>query len=935
MKKNHRLLTFAATAAALISLSACGGKNETDALYEKLRVETDPYRRGLLTGYIEQVRLADAGKRFDADRALATAVILKYPDHIRRFIGEGANPNVSFGGMPLLFSAMFVARDVGIAETLIAAGADVNAFSPKGATPLTALVSAAAGTPENPDDGNAGLDAGTRERFIRLVLEKGADVNAVDAEGNSALLLAVEKKDAATAALLLDRGAALDAGRQRTTPLILAAQVGVPAIAETILAHGADVNAPHGGKTALRVALENGDFAFADVLARHGADVSDAATLAAFVESGNVPAVEYLIGKGADVNARHNGVPVVAFAAKAGNLELVKRLAQAGADTSAALAYFVEREDAAAVDFLLKQGANAKVAVSASGEPAVVLAARRGNAELTRRLVSAGATATPALPYFVEKQDAGTVSFLLESGADADAVSASGEPVVVLAASVGNAEIARMLVAQGANPTLALPHFVKARNEDAVAYLLSRKADANALLGDVPVVLFAARAGAVGIVRRLVDAGADATIVLPIFVEDKDVETVEFLRRRNADPTGVKGIVPLIAVAAKNKDLGMVDLLVRRGANPTLALPQFLRNQDVDGTAYLLKNGADARAVVDGVPAVVSAAETGNFNLVKLLVDGGADPTLALPSAVAKRDARSVAYLLDRGADANALCGDVPAVLVAAKAHDAEIVRSLVARGADATLALPYFTGQNDDDVAAFLLERGADPNASVNGVPAVVFAADRGNFTLVRRLVEKGADATLALPPFIEKQDRRVAEDLLNLRASPNVRVAGVPAVVFAAQNGNGALVKLLVERGADATLALPYFVKARNNQMVTFLLDSNGDPNAFAGPLSANVRASLRKADPEPVPAPAPKQEAPKSVPAVVATEPQPAPVPAAEPAPEPEPVPVKQPDPEPAKAATPPPAETAKSAPAETQEKKKTEYQPPKKRTRRTYR
>lgn len=102
-----------------------------------------------------------------------------------------------------------------VARKLLAAGADVRARNRRGAEPLHA---AAVGSPGS-DAWNPPAQAAT----IALLIDAGADPNAVDMDGVTPLHRAVRTRCAAAVAALLDGGA--DAGRRNkggSTPLRLA-----------------------------------------------------------------------------------------------------------------------------------------------------------------------------------------------------------------------------------------------------------------------------------------------------------------------------------------------------------------------------------------------------------------------------------------------------------------------------------------------------------------------------------------------------------------------------------------------------------------------------------------------------------------------------------------------------------------------------------------
>lgn len=145
--------------------------------------------------------------------------------------------------------------DVAAVERLVADGADVNARQADGATAL-----AWAAMRSNPD-------------IARMLLEAGADPNLANDLGVSPLTLAIENGATELVELLLERGADPGLARENgETPLMTAARLGQIPVLRKLLEAGADPNAREAkfGQTALMWAA--GDSEAVRLLLERGAD---------------------------------------------------------------------------------------------------------------------------------------------------------------------------------------------------------------------------------------------------------------------------------------------------------------------------------------------------------------------------------------------------------------------------------------------------------------------------------------------------------------------------------------------------------------------------------------------------------------------------------------------------------------------------------------
>ena len=146
---------------------------------------------------------------------------------------------------------------------------------------------------------------------VRALVDAGADVNAPQGDGMTALHWAAELGDAETVTVLIDADANLEAVTRlgAFTPLHVAAEVGQAATVKLLLEAGANPRAVStlGGEVPLHYAAQ----------------------------AGSVEAIEALLGRGADPNGRSaTGQTPLIFAAERNRPEAITALIRAGADPS-------------------------------------------------------------------------------------------------------------------------------------------------------------------------------------------------------------------------------------------------------------------------------------------------------------------------------------------------------------------------------------------------------------------------------------------------------------------------------------------------------------------------------------------------------------------------------------------------------------------------
>jgi uncharacterized protein len=180
--------------------------------------------------------------------------------------------------------------------------------------------------------------------FDALLAEE-ADVNALQADGMTALHWAAYHDDVKAVKRLIAAGAdAKGQNRYGVTPLALACTNGNASIVELLLAAGADPNsALPGGETALMTASRTGRFGAVKALIDHGADVNareenqQTALMWAAAE-GHIEVMDALLNTGADLRARlRSGFTPLFFAVREGRTAAAFRLIEAGADINETL----------------------------------------------------------------------------------------------------------------------------------------------------------------------------------------------------------------------------------------------------------------------------------------------------------------------------------------------------------------------------------------------------------------------------------------------------------------------------------------------------------------------------------------------------------------------------------------------------------------------
>jgi ankyrin repeat protein len=339
----------------------------------------------------------------------------------------------------------------------------------------------------------------------------------------------------------------------------------------------------------------------------------------------------------------------------------------------------------------------------------------------------------------------------------------------------------------GAAP-VRLIEAIKAADKDAIRTLLKQRVDVNA-------------------------AEPDGTTALHWAARTNDWQTVEMLIRAGATVKAANryGVTPL-HLACTNGNPALVEMLLKAGADPNTALPEgetalmtAARSGNVEAVNALVAHGADInrKETWRGQTAVMWAAAEGHSDVIRALLAHGADMHARsnggfTPLLFAVREGKigAVKTFLEAGADLNE---SLPARRRGGGTPDTS------AESQAGINAFMLAVGNVHYELAAFLLDRGADPNSAPLGFtalhqiswlrrpgsgdnnPAPQGSGSMDSLEFVRKLVAHGANVNAR------------ATKQANMGVTVRFHSIGATPFLLAARTADLQLMRLLLELGAD----------------------------------------------------------------------------------------------------------------------------------------
>jgi len=444
------------------------------------------------------------------------------------------------------------------------------------------------------------IQAGNRKAALEMI-RAGADVNEPQPDGTRPIHWAVYRVDYELVDALIAKKAKVDVSNEfGSTPLAEAVNVTDLRLVKSLLAAGSGPEGPNrDGETALMLAIKNGA----------------------------LPIVEALIQAGANVNTvekEHHQTPLMyAAAAKKNAGAMVRLLLSKDADLRPRELYY---------DWPSQMSQEPRVQYHPSGGlTALLYAARDGCYEC--------------------------VEALIQHGADVNVPTPEGVTPLLIALDNDNNDIARLLLDHGSKPG-AWDWWGRTP-----LYIAVDRKDGGSSGGGLKVPIdpsHSARFSALDIIKALLAANVDPSPELRMHRPTRGGYTGRF-----ADPLLDTGCTPLLRATLGN-DLDVVQLLLAKGASPNInamGVTPFLVAAGVGsgprggigaagGSAsmalmdILLQHGADVNAQItgtktysmriarqpstnEGMTALHVAAQSGRVDLVRYLLEKGANPEIA------------------------------------------------------------------------------------------------------------------------------------------------------------------------------------------------------------------------------------------------------------------------------------------------------------------
>ena len=484
-------------------------------------------------------------------------------------------------------------------------------------------------------------------------------------------------------------------------------------------------------------------------------------------ERGQIPTVDLLLKSGASLTG--NTLPC---AVQSQNMDLIRLLLESGADINSigsleitTLSVAIELRDDHLIRFLEDQGASVTSQSKEHCSAAVLAASEVGNIQLIENLIQLGARVSP--------QDLGYA--------------------LLIAIFDDRAEDVEKLIDAGADVNFRDDHYrryryprlkgsplceaLKRRKKSLVFALLNADADPNPFDNPSPIQL-AVKWGKRSVIEALIFAGVDVNrcsggdTALAIAVKRRDFGLIELLL---ASGVGINSgledteVVNPLEAAAEIGDIDMARYLIDQGADPnnSRALEKsFVKNQEVFNLLCQTYQARYPSARGDfGTRVLMHAIETGNHDAIKRMLQSGVNPeAMWQPDHCPPDDIDPCVHLMDSQ-------------------------RKLTAFG--------YAIFRQKENITEYLLQYGCDQNGIVlmwewgaigsSREPAIVAAIGTGRISMVELLIKYRAKVNFPTFGPVKRTPLQKAAELGSIETVTLLINNGADVNAPAARRGGG----------------------------------------------------------------------------------------------------------------------------------------------------
>ena len=715
-------------------------------------------------------------------------------------------------------------------QAIIDHGADVNTVNNRGQTALWF----------------ACLDG--QESFVKILLDAGADPSLADRHGDSCLHAAIHGQcSTETIQKIVDHGTQLNAvNKDGATPLLLACSAAQAEAVRLFLNAEADPN-----------------IAYAD---------GDACLHAAIAADCSKEIIEEIINYGGEVNALNKrGRTALLLGCFYRQMDSVKVLLEAGADPviadeegfsclHAAIDGYCSKD---ILQALIDHGALVD-AKRKDGTNALLRACTTGQSESVFFLLEAGCHTDAAKPdgnnclheAVKGKCSKDTLQYIIEHDMNVNAVNSKGQTALLQACESNQGESIKLLLEKGADPNIADTNRYTSLHaairgcctNETLKKIIAHKAYLNAQdMSGATALLLACSYRQQGSINVLLEAGSD-----PHIADKNGVVCLHLAVLGGCSKMIIRKLIGQgTQVNAKNKDnctalmlayskgnVDVIKILLKAGADPNIADANgdTLSHYAVRGNASkevlqnIIDHGADVNVTNnENQTALLLACEDGNENAITVLLKAGADPNIAdadgdicLHDAVRRDNSKEVIQaIIDHGADVNATNQDnCTALMFACHKGNEEIINILLKAGADPSIAdgdgdtclYDAIKGDCSKDVLQAIIDHGAASIcANLTSLRPLFLACSKGNGGAIEVLLNAGADVnvadtmgqTLLHRAILGRLGKDVLQTIVDHGANVNAaNTNSVSPLMYACHKRNIDAMKVLMNAGAEPNI-------------------------------------------------------------------------------------------------------------------------------------